>query len=469
MLEHLGQRSFTDLVPLPLLLETVDLFFLHCHNQPYCFFHEAKFRQSLSKRELPQHLLYAVMASAVRFSDNPFFEDKDEAAEVYATKSWDSLVPSHITHNGVGDLQSVQTVTLLAIFDLTGSLVASLPSLTQSLLKILAGKDRHTAAWLKIGLSVRLAQDLKLMMESGTHLSVLEQEERRRVFWSIYLLDKLVSCGRSRPPAIFDASCRLLLPCDEATWRLSLPKVTLILEDFVHRIPTSPDQWSPGANVITVAHTLSKGAQYMLQQVNIRSRDPPWDSNSDFAWILSDLLYLESVLEVWKSPRDIVAQWTSADGRIDQQCAGPIIFARALFHLCYCLLHHPFLLRKRLGLCHRAAPSSFLSRAFDTAWEHSKSMIDLLDEVQRAGAIAHIPFYGYCTLVAASIAALHINQSPEWERTESALILKRSRKILHEIKYWKNVSSIVRKDSHPCGYGADLVAGTDFGVLLRQS
>ncbi len=317
---------------------------------------------------------------------------------------------------------------------------------------MLAGENHNRSAWLRIGLAIRLAQDLKLMMESELHLSVLEQEERRRVFWSIYLLDRLVSCGRARPPAILDASCRLQLPCDEATWRLGLPKGTLTLKDFVHRIPSSPNQWSPLANVITVAHTLSKGAQYMLQQLNIRSRDPPWDANSDFAWILSDLLYLEGVLEVRKSPRDLVAQWTSEDGRIDQQCAGPMIFARALFHLCYCLLHHPFLLRRRLELCQRAAPSSFLSRAFDTAWEHSKSLIDLLSEVQRAGAIAHISFYGYCTLVAGSIAALHINQSPGWKRTEPALMLKRSKEILQEIKYWKNVSSMVRNNSVPYGY-----------------
>ena len=284
------------------------------------------------------------------------------------------------------------------------------------------------------------------MMESATHLSASEQEERRRVFWSIYLLDRLVSCGRARPPAILDASCQLQLPCDEATWRVGLPKETLTLEDFAHRIPTSPAQWSPFAIVIAVAHTLSKGAQYMVQQLNIKSRDPPWDSNSDFAGILSDLLYLESLLEVWKSPRDVVVQWTSANGRIDQQCIGPIIFARALFHLCYCLLHHPFLLRKRLEVCQREAPSSFLSRAFDTAWEHSKSMINLLDEVQCAGATAHSYFYGYCTLVAGSIAALHLNQSLESERIESALLLERCKKILQEIKCWKNVSLMVRED-----------------------
>ena len=122
-------------MPLPILLETVDIFFIHCHNQPYCFFHEASFRQSLSKREIPQHLLYAIVASAVRFSDNLFFEDKDEAAEVFANKSWGSLIPGSITQNGVGDLQSVQTITLLAIFELTGSLDVSFSSLSHILLK----------------------------------------------------------------------------------------------------------------------------------------------------------------------------------------------------------------------------------------------------------------------------------------------------------------------------------------------
>ena len=135
MRENPRQSSFTDTVPLPILLEIVDEFFIHCHNQPYCFFHEANFRQSLSEREIPQHLLYAIMASAVRFSVNPFFEDKDEAAEVYAVKSWDSLVPGSITRNGVGDLRSVQTITLLAIFDLTGLLDPSSSSFTHILLK----------------------------------------------------------------------------------------------------------------------------------------------------------------------------------------------------------------------------------------------------------------------------------------------------------------------------------------------
>lgn len=60
---------------------------------------------------------------------------------------------------------------------------------------------------MKIGLAVRIAQDLRLMYEpdASSNMNDVEREEHRRVFWSVYLLDKLVSCGRARPPAVLNA------------------------------------------------------------------------------------------------------------------------------------------------------------------------------------------------------------------------------------------------------------------------
>ncbi|KAG7122688.1 hypothetical protein HYQ44_003586 [Verticillium longisporum] len=54
------------------------------------------------------------------------------------------------------------TITLLSIYDFT------------------AGHDRHDSAWVKIGLAVRMAQDLRLMMDNQTTLGNAEKEERRR-------------------------------------------------------------------------------------------------------------------------------------------------------------------------------------------------------------------------------------------------------------------------------------------------
>ncbi|TKW58320.1 hypothetical protein CTA1_12159 [Colletotrichum tanaceti] len=57
------------------------------------------------------------------------------------------------------------------------------------------------------------------MEEPSELLPPAEQEERRRCFWSVYLLDKLVSLGRGRHLAILDESCHVQIPCDEPTFR----------------------------------------------------------------------------------------------------------------------------------------------------------------------------------------------------------------------------------------------------------
>jgi hypothetical protein len=115
------QVSFAGLMPLPVLLETLDIFFTYCHNQPYSFFHEENFRRRLSNGELPDHLLFAVLANAIRFSANPFFENNThEAAVTYANRSWKSIVSSCFAANQVADIRTVQTITLLSIFDFTG-------------------------------------------------------------------------------------------------------------------------------------------------------------------------------------------------------------------------------------------------------------------------------------------------------------------------------------------------------------
>ncbi|KAJ9640831.1 hypothetical protein H2204_003120 [Knufia peltigerae] len=403
------QAPFSGLLPLPVLLETIDIYFECCHNQPYGFFHEGNFRESLWKGQIPNHLLFAVLASAMRFSKNPFFDNLHNAAVLYANKSWKMVVSTCFSNNQTADLP---------------------------------GKNRHCFAWIKIGLAVRFAQDMKFMLESAHDLPFAVQEERRRVFWSVYLLDRLVSCGRARPPAILDASCQLQLPSDEDTWRSGAWKEVLTLQQLSYRELSTPEQLGPFSHVVAMAYTLGRAAQYMLQQFNTRSQDPPWGANSDFVAIQSDLVYLETVLQMSKSPTDLVAEHTSPGGRhIDQHAIGPAIFSRALFHLTYCLLHHPFLLRKRLESCQIAAPSTFLTRAFETAWEHSRRMTKLLQEAQEAGAMLRASFYGYCMVVAGSIAALHLHDVSDAKRAESADLVRANTSIIEKIgRHWRNVS-----------------------------
>ncbi|KPA36319.1 transcription factor [Fusarium langsethiae] len=292
--------------PEDVLMAVVDSYFTYCQNQPYSFFHEGTFRRGSAQHAIPKHLVLAVMATAV-----------------------------------------LETHCVGLFYRWQGGRGVYSPD--SCLARFVRLYSRSTTPWLsvcvKVGLAVRIAQDCGLMLENAEDVSYAQQEERRRVFWSVYLLDRLVSCGRSRPPAIVDASCHLQLPCDESIWRESLWVKTQSLDEMTNRTLSVSQRQCPLAQVIAIAQILGRCAQYVLQDFNIRGPHPPWDPGSDFAGIESDLLHFEAYLEIQRPIDEILAPYILAEGVVDSQSSGPIIFSRALFHFSYCLLNHPFLLR----------------------------------------------------------------------------------------------------------------------------
>ncbi|KUI60675.1 hypothetical protein VP1G_07865 [Cytospora mali] len=68
-----------------------------------------------------------------------------------------------------------------------------------------------SAAWNCLGNAVRVAQDIGLYSESGPW-PVVEGEMRRRVWWTIYILDRSLSVELGRPLLIDDSDCDVSLP-----------------------------------------------------------------------------------------------------------------------------------------------------------------------------------------------------------------------------------------------------------------
>ena len=307
-----------------------------------------------------------------------------------------------------------------------------------------AGRLRHGSAWVKVGLAVRMAQDCGLMLDNATHLPYAEQEERRRVFWSVYLLDRLVSCGRGRPPAIVDASCHVQLPCDESIWREGLWEKTQSLDEITNRTLSVAQRQCPSAQVIAIAHVLGRCAQYVLQDFNIRGPHPPWDPGSDFASIESDLLHFEAYLEIQRPVSEMLAPHISEDGVVDSQATGPIIFSRALFHLCYCLLNHPFLLRRRINTCRNLAPISFINRSSDLAWLHAQQMLALIRDARKLGCSFHSSSSGYAVTVAGSVIALRTYDPDSIASEQARILLEEALMYLDMIgHHWENVRTMV--------------------------
>jgi hypothetical protein len=67
----------------------------------------------------------------------------------------------------------------------------------------------------------------------------------------------------------------LQLPYDDAIWKQGLWKKTPILDEPTNRTVVNPESQGHFTRVIVLAYTLGRGAQYMLQDFNIRNRLHP--------------------------------------------------------------------------------------------------------------------------------------------------------------------------------------------------
>lgn len=272
-----------------------------------------------------------------------------------------------------------------------------------------------------------------------------EKEERRRVFWSLYLLERLVSCGRGRPPSIMDSSCQLLqLPCHEEAWESKIEENAPTLTVVRHRRLTDNETLSPSGMMIAAASLLSQCAQYMLQKQSIGPEDEPWHPKSRHATLVSDLMFLETQIKLNEPIEVAFKEFRQSDGLTKQHAASALVSSRLLFYLCQCLVFHPFLLREFMAPAHSHAPKTFWSHAKETSRSASDDMVDLVHRANEAGCILVTSFSGYCLTVAATIQALQATveipdgASPSLVRFQQCLVTLESL-----CKYWSSATVMV--------------------------
>lgn len=426
----------SNLPPMETVMSAADVYFQCCHNQPYSLFHEDSFKAKLAMGQLPHHLVFAILASAARHSSDIPSGNKKEVIANYSMESWKALV---LPWNGIEDrmgISIVQTILLLAIIDYTDG--------------------RTQGAWLKVGLGIRIIQDFGLMREPDPNLPVTEQEERRRIFWSFYICDKLMSCGREKPLAMLDENCKVNLPCDEHEFRSGkpwpkTPTLHEITQDLNCAESASVTPLSPYSMAVKMASILGQCTHYALgeYQSSVSGSLVPWSPTSTLSAINSALLQIESDFGLNNALLDVIRQhYLREDDSIDGHPAAPLFFARTLFHLCHCLLRHPIVFRRRLFSHGGRAPLSFIVHALDTCRNHARSLVTLIREIRELNCPAlsplFDPFYGYCIMVAGTIHSLFLHSSDSTVTDESQVYLESCLQMLAEQStVWKNSSFIV--------------------------
>lgn len=285
-------------------------------------------------------------------------------------------------------------------------------------------------------------------MEPDKELGPIQQEERRRVFWSFFLCDKMISCGRERPPVINDHQCKLQLPADENEWRAGHYGVTPTLDKLTDdNAESALHNLSPFAIATVMASLLGRCAQYALGEQEEQTpggKTLPWNPRSKYSSIHSALLQLESELALNESlSQKITQMFTSADGTLDHHSAAPLMLAHALFFLCQCLLYHPFLIKQRLVRLGQKTPQSFLTQTFNSCRSAANSLSRLMDDVKSLCCETltpfYDPFYGYCTMVAGTIHSMFMNSNDQLVVETANRSFESSLQNLRELSYyWKS-------------------------------
>lgn len=419
----------TILPPPHVVTSTINLYFELCHDQPYCFFHEQTFRHQLTSNQLPHYLIFAVLAISLRFSPDPFYSSNPHMAAKYASNAWKEVERQCFDDEDGMDYRLVQAATLLALWDFLAC--------------------KHETAWIKLGVAVSMAQALHMTKEPDNTLCFSAQEERRRTLWSIYLFDKMATCGRDRPSLFRDQTIDLQLPCSDTSFWMSTPEKIVTLEGFNSLEDSQIRNLAPSALTIVLASILSQTSNYAFKHNKSSNQKPPWDHTSEYQVICSQLTRFETLFDSYGDIQEQILDQAKAFDGCGLQITESLIFAYVLYNLCHCLLQHPFLLRRRLEECSLTIPTRFFAWAIESGSNHAQEISRTLTNAARAKYRVSATILGYFSLVAASINGLFQHSADETTRMRSAEALAGNlAHIEAKAKHWKTSARMVATLTH---------------------
>lgn len=244
-------------------------------------------------------------------------------------------------------------------------------------------------------------------------------EERRHTFWSVYILDKLVSCGRHRPPTLLDVDCKVRLPVDQSFLRAT-PDTQLPTLAAIQEIPDVPplEKSDHFALTIFMVSTLGHIARWAFRQGAPETR-LPWDSRSEFARIKGMLLSFESYSDACDGNFvEVLDEHFVFHGLIDEGLSSHFTYSHIIYYVNQCLLYHPFLLRQHLKAFKANVPIGFLRDAMLKSMEYASRLAVILRALQERGCETYPSFYAYAATVAGVILRLHIEEASFLERDD---------------------------------------------------
>lgn len=294
---------------------------------------------------------------------------------------------------------------------------------------------------------MRFAQTLQLTDEPSEDLTDEQRAERTLTFWSVYLLDRLASCGTNRPPTIADSDFTARLPSASATLGVNSEIDAPSLQNMQDLPdPDATSNLSHFAHLLLMASALGRIGRFCLLKHGSGEVWPLWHERSEYTKLSCLLMSFESYSDSAYVPlHKALEQWYTPAGFVDQQRAGHFTFSAILYNMNHCLLHHPFLLRNHLRFCKTRVPPSFLKQALQRGREHAQQLTVALHAIQKKG-VSLASFYAYACTVAGTIHKLYMHhEDPKISDTASRLFECSVEFLQYGKKVWKHYPRMVSR------------------------
>lgn len=238
----------------------------------------------------------------------------------------------------------------------------------------------------------------------------LRAESRRRVFWSLHLLQQMYGQQSSATDILEDISKpQYVATHSDLRKKLNeLPPCMPREEMMTQSGGMGSNQKNSGiwAYMIQLSTLWGEVRTYVKQWAQQTNwAPPPWSIESGYAVIGAHLMDLETKLPA--RHRFDMARFPSQENRQlqnNREYWSPWIYLQFTYHTIHNMLNHPFLYSWRpRQSAQLAIPNTFWKTSSELAFIHSTWVVRLIDMVTEKAYRVSDPFIGHCTAIAATI------------------------------------------------------------------
>ncbi|KAI1353863.1 hypothetical protein F5Y01DRAFT_303078 [Xylaria sp. FL0043] len=370
----LSDSEGSDTRPGPADIATgIHLYFKYCHRQPiWCFEREDINNYS----SLPHELVCSILCLTARFSN------KRDQLQLYG-HNVRPLIMLRIA-NGTVVLETIESLCLLSYsFFIDGNI---------------------NLGQFHVGLALQLCRSAMLDLESAYNVDDPAKERKKRLFWSLQLLEQFYGRQTGLPSVPTDVGPSSYSPCGGGQRLLSEMNSTrpaLPTEIQGSSEACEPGIWNTGIHLgwvwSRVRKFVSDCAHNILKE--------PWRHDSTYAVVQSDFMETENRIPMCHR-YDSVKFYarTVEELRRNHDYWAPWLKEQFTYHVIPTVLNHPFLYI--VGAQHNpnlAIPNTFWKRSSELALLHATWIVRMIDMIVDKQVQLVDPFLGHVAAIAATV------------------------------------------------------------------